>query len=212
MSELSIEQQARGTRIIFGEEAEERRMLLNKLIGLAKDFGAQEIILPAIEKAELYVGKAGEEILGQMYTFPDKKGRALCLRPEATATIQAVQRQHFETARLCVWYFERCYRYEKPQAGRYREFWQFGVEWLNPKFIVDATNSLQVLAANMIAQRTTNYRCLESVKRGLSYYTGEGFEFVCDELGAQKQVCGGGPYEGGVGFAIGFDRLMMCKP
>jgi histidyl-tRNA synthetase len=49
----------------------------------------------------------------------------------------------------------------------------------------------------------------DEVTRGLDYYkNGKGFEIVCEKLGSSKQVCGGGEYDGGVGFAIGVDRLM----
>jgi histidyl-tRNA synthetase len=49
------------------------------------------------------------------------------------------------------------------------------------------------------------------VKRGLDYYIEDGFEIACPELGAQKQVVGGGRYSNGIGFAVGFDRLALCK-
>lgn len=205
--ELRIEQQARGVRIITGQEAADRRLHLDRLIGVAQGYGFEEIILPAIEPASLYVDKAGPEVLGQMYTFPDRKGRDLCLRPEGTATVQAIAREHWKGQEKRVWYFERCYRYERPQAGRYREFFQFGVEWLNPRS--GFAHQVLVEMANRML-RGTGAVLSVGVKRGLSYYTGDGFEFVCDGLGAQKQVCGGGPYEGGIGFAIGFDRMMIA--
>jgi histidyl-tRNA synthetase len=62
----------------------------------------------------------------------------------------------------------------------------------------------------MVALRTDGFEVNTSVKRGLAYYTAEGFEIAVPELGAQKQVVGGGAYAQGVGFAIGFDRLMLC--
>jgi histidyl-tRNA synthetase len=59
---------------------------------------------------------------------------------------------------------------------------------------------------------TTNYEVNLDVTRGLDYYKeGKGFEIACPELGAAKQICGGGEYDGGAGFAIGLDRLMLCK-
>ena len=54
------------------------------------------------------------------------------------------------------------------------------------------------------------YEMHNSVKRGLDYYIGDGFEATCDKLGAQKQIAGGGAYEGGQGFAIGLDRLCLA--
>lgn len=63
----------------------------------------------------------------------------------------------------------------------------------------------------MIAVRTEAVEVAENVKRGLSYYVADGFEIAAPELGAQKQVLGGGSYKEGIGFAIGFDRLMLCN-
>jgi len=132
--EYNIEQQLRGTRILFAEEAKERRKLLNKMIEIVEAKGFDEIILPSLEKSEIYVDKAGPEILNQMYTFTDKGERELCLRPEGTATVQLLADKYWKTQKnVKMWYFERCWRYERPQAGRYREFFQFGIEWINPK-------------------------------------------------------------------------------
>ena len=63
----------------------------------------------------------------------------------------------------------------------------------------------------MVGLQTKDFIVDYSVKRGLDYYTENGFEIRCEQLGAQKQVCGGGSYEQGIGFAIGFDRLALCK-
>ena len=206
-----IDAQAKGTRIIGGRQAKERRELLNGLTGIAEEAGFEEITLPSVEPAQVYTDKAGTEILGQMYAFPDKKGRALCLRPEGTATVQLLADKHFKRLKdVRLWYFERCWRYEQPQDGRYREFFQFGVEVLNPSS-PEVREELTALAERMVALRTANYEVARSVKRGLDYYTADGFEIAAPELGAQKQIVGGGTYRQGVGFAIGFDRLMLCK-
>lgn len=209
--EFRIQEQSRGTRILYGEEVKERQYLLNKMIAIAESCGFEGIILPSVEPAEIYTNKAGNEILNQMYVFEDKKGRQLCLRPEATATVQLIA-NHFWQAKkeVRVWYFEKCWRYERPQKGRYREFWQFGCEVINPKdkFIKE---ELIDIASDMVKLRTNELLVDYSVKRGLDYYVNEGFEIRCQQLGSQEQVCGGGSYERGIGFAIGFDRLILCK-
>jgi histidyl-tRNA synthetase len=147
-----------------------------------------------------------------MYNFPDKGNRELCLRPEGTATIQLLADKYFpQTKDVKLWYFERCWRYEKPQAGRYREFFQFGVEWINPKFPDVAKEVLMSMAEIMVRCKTEGYEVNDSTKRGLSYYEGDGFEISVPSLGAQKQVVGGGTYKQGIGFAVGFDRLMLSK-
>ena len=208
--ELKIDQLVRGVRIIAGDEARQRRILLNGLIALAEAAGYQEIIIPSIEPADIYLDKAGAEILGQMYVFPDKKGRELCLRPEGTATIQLVADKHYKRHKdVKLWYFERCWRYERPQEGRYREFFQFGVEVINPSSSA-IVGELIELAKSMVALQTQDYEVFDHVKRGLSYYVEEGFEITVPALGAQKQVVGGGRYAQGIGFAVGFDRLMLA--
>jgi len=67
------------------------------------------------------------------------------------------------------------------------------------------------IASELCKLKTNDILVDYSVKRGLNYYTEEGFEIRCKQLGSQEQICGGGSYEKGIGFAIGFDRLMLCK-
>ena len=180
------------------------------MIEIVEAKGFDEIILPSLEKSEIYVDKAGPEILNQMYTFTDKGERELCLRPEGTATVQLLADKYWKTQKnVKMWYFERCWRYERPQAGRYREFFQFGIEWINPKEPEVARLELIELAKELVSLKTTEFVVNDSAKRGLSYYTGDGFEIAVESLGAQKQVVGGGTYKQGIGFAIGFDRLML---
>lgn len=206
---LKIETQVKGTRIITGELAKQRRAFLNKLIEIAEEEGFEEITLPSIEPAKIYIDKAGEEILEQMYVFPDKKKRELCLRPEGTATVQLVADKHYKKRKdIKLWYFERCWRYEQPQVGRYREFFQFGMEVINPSS--DWKEKMISISERMVSIRTKDYLVAKSVKRGLDYYTSDGFEISVNKLGAQKQVVGGGAYRQGIGFAVGFDRLMLC--
>lgn len=141
-----------------------------------------------------------------MYVFPDKKDRQLCLRPEGTATCQLMASKVGKDYGL--WYETRCWRYERPQAGRYREFAQFGVEILNPS--KDWRDKLIQMATEMVSVATKDFVVAEAVKRGLAYYSGDGFEISCPKLGAQKQVCGGGKYAEGIGFALGVDRLLLA--
>jgi len=208
--ELNIEKQSKGVRIITGQEAKNRRTVLNEMIKLAEEKSFEEIILPSVEPQAIYTEKAGEEILGQMYTFKDKGEREICLRPEGTATVQLIANKYWNTQKdVKLWYFERCWRYERPQMGRYREFFQFGVEWINPRNIEEAKKELIDLSKKMVEIVTNEYEVNESVKRGLSYYITEGFEISIPSLGAQKQVVGAGQYKEGIGFAVGFDRLML---
>lgn len=209
---MRIVKQVRGTQIIIGDDLKQRSNTLLELLRLAAQDGFKPIGLPSIEPAEIYTDKAGPEILNQMYVFKDKKGRDLCLRPEVTATIQLIADEHYKNQKdVKLYYFERCWRYERPQTGRLREFYQFGCEWINPRDIDLAKADLIRLASEMVELKTKDYDVNTSVKRGLSYYTDLGFEIIVDSLGAQKQVVGGGAYKQGIGFALGFERLMLCQ-
>jgi histidyl-tRNA synthetase len=147
-----------------------------------------------------------------MYAFQDKSNREICLIPEATAIVQQAYKTNWQKCKpkpVRVFYVQRCYRYEKPQAGRYREFWQFGVELLGNK-AGDKAEVLSILQ-KLLDISTVNYQLFSSVKRGLDYYIEDGFEAKVESLGAQKQVAGGGRYDCGIGFAIGIDRIMLAR-
>lgn len=208
MNEIKLDDSVRGTRIISGKLAKRRRDIINNCIRVAEENGFEEVVLPALEMASVYTDKAGPEILSQMYVFPDKKGRQLCLRPEGTATCQLIAKEKLKFDKnVCLWYVTNCWRYERPQEGRYREFTQFGVEVLNP--VGDFSAKLLDMATQMVRFCTNEFEVNATAKRGLAYYVGDGFEISCPKLGAQKQVCGGGSYKEGIGFALGIDRLML---
>jgi histidyl-tRNA synthetase len=210
---LKTEMLCRGTRILAGATARRKRDLTQRWADLLTGRGFVEIELPSIEPQALYVDKAGSEVLGQMYGFMDKSvpPNPICLRPEGTATCQALARKYQSTRDFAVFYVTRCWRYERPQEGRYREFTQFGVEILNPRR--DYGPELVALGTEMLrtALPESAMRLNEGTKRGLAYYTdGTGWEVECEVLGAQKQVLGGGPYAEGIGFAIGVDRVLLA--
>ncbi|WP_232833461.1 ATP phosphoribosyltransferase regulatory subunit [Paraburkholderia kururiensis] len=168
--------------------------------------------MPALWSQDTFVQKAGgSEIIGQMWAFDDKKGRPCCLIPEATALFQEqcatllARRQE----RL-LFYVARCYRYERPQAGRYREFWQLGFECLS-RDTQRALERSQVIASGFLDSLGLRYELDDAARRGLSYYLdGRGFEMRCRELGAQQQVAGGGAYREGAGFGIGAERVLLA--
>lgn len=169
--------------------------------------------MPIIWEQETFVDKAGPEILNQMWTFKDKGDRNVCLIPEVTGLIQETYRNEWAKSLpkpIKVFYVSRCYRYERPQKGRYREFTQFGVELLGSNTPADREEVVQLLDKCLKAFNV-NFEMNLAVKRGLSYYVEDGFEAVCNELGAQKQIAGGGSYAEGTGWAIGVDRLLLAK-
>ena len=193
----------KGTRIILGNK---KRSVIDKMISILKSNGFQEIQIPIIQYQETFKNKVGVENNNLMFNFSDRGNREICLSPEYTAVIQNLSKTYFKDKRnVKVFYVAECFRGEKPQAGRYRQFTQLGVEIINPTEI----GMLPLLASDLVSTVTKEFDINFDVTRGLDYYKeGKGFEIVCEQLGSSKQVCGGGEYEGGVGFAIGIDRLL----
>ncbi|WXB00233.1 ATP phosphoribosyltransferase regulatory subunit [Pendulispora brunnea] len=156
--------------------------------------------------------KGGAEIVEQMYAFGDKKGRPICLVPEITGMVQEMWRRDWckrtRGARR-LFYVARCYRYERPQRGRYREFTQIGIELLNGIAPGDR-REVEELLCRVLDATNVNYTLEREVKRGLGYYVEGGFEARCPELGAQQQIAGGGRYAEGIGWAIGLERLLLA--
>jgi histidyl-tRNA synthetase len=176
------------------------------------DAGYEELIVPAIWGQQTFIEKAGPEVVNQMYAFGDKKGRPICLVPEITGIIQDQWRAGWSRSerKPCrVFYVARCYRYERPQDGRYREFTQVGVELLGGK-APDDRREVEHLLVALLDGVGVEYELDRGVKRGLAYYVEDGFEARCSKLGAQKQIAGGGRYSEGIGWAIGLDRLLLA--
>ena len=193
----------KGTRIILGNK---KRSIIDKMISILKSNGFQEIQIPIIQYQETFKNKVGTENNNLMFNFSDRGNREICLSPEYTAVIQNLSKTYFKDKRnVKVFYVAECFRGEKPQAGRYRQFTQLGVEIINPTEI----SMLPLLASDLVSTVTKEFDINFDVTRGLDYYKeGKGFEIVCEQLGSSKQICGGGEYDGGVGFAIGIDRLL----
>jgi histidyl-tRNA synthetase len=123
-------QKPRGTRDFLPDEMEARRSVEGRMRDVARRWGYREVCTPEFEDLELFTMRSGEGIIEEMYVFEDKGGRKLALRPEITA---AIIRMYVNEAKVAPkpirWsYFADCFRYERPQKGRYRQFWQFGVE------------------------------------------------------------------------------------
>lgn len=124
----------RGTRDVVPAEVYKWHFVENIARNTAKDFGYSEIRFPTFEHTELFirgVGDTTDVVQKEMYTFLDKGGRSITLRPEGTAsTVRSYLENSIYSAGLPVkaYYITPVFRYEKPQAGRLREHHQFGVE------------------------------------------------------------------------------------
>lgn len=196
--------------MLMGDDARLFRFVTEQVRTVVTAAGYQEIIVPSLAESQVFVDKAGPEILNQMYNFKDKGDRDICLIPEVTAIIQREYKAAWEKSLpkpVKLFYLSRCYRYERPQEGRYREFWQFGIEALGGK--VSRFEVIELLIAALNSTKV-EFKLNDGVKRGLNYYVEDGFEAEVESLGAQKQIAGGGRYDGGIGWAIGVDRLMLA--
>lgn len=119
--------------IIYPESAEWKR-IIDITEGIFESYGYRKIFLPVIEYTELFSRSIGQDtdiVSKEMYSFKDRKGRDLSLRPEGTAGVvrAMIENKLLQgNIREKVYYFGPMFRYENPQAGRYRQFYQLGCE------------------------------------------------------------------------------------
>ncbi|HIP93506.1 MAG TPA: histidine--tRNA ligase [Desulfurobacteriaceae bacterium] len=127
----------KGIYDILGKEAEIFSLIEETFFRLTKHFGYKRVFLPILEKEELFVRSVGDStdiVEKEMYTFLDKGKRKVALRPEGTAgAVRAyIENQVFLSESYTKWsYFGEMFRYENPQAGRRRQFYQAGCEYFN---------------------------------------------------------------------------------
>ena len=123
-------QRPRGTRDFGPVEMEIRQMVLGIMRSTAIKHGFKEIQMPIFEDLELFKKKSGPGIVEELYAFKDKGGRDISLRPEMTAQVMRFYVSDLSTQPkpLKLFYFGPCFRYENPQSGRFREFFQVGAE------------------------------------------------------------------------------------
>ena len=312
----------RGTNDWGPEDMAKRRFVESRFVQLAESFGFREVSTPTFESLELFTAKSGPGIVRELYAFKDQGGRDLALRPEFTASILRfyVGDLRSRPKPLKVYCTGNAFRYEEPQKGRYREFFQCDAEIIggaplpsDAEALALAIRTMRAIGLKQVKARIGNIgilrgylpfapadqavvlhsldkrnfamlddelkrlgrtelskplrqvielaggesvldqaakilgatakegldylrslaRLLEAygisksdyafdlgVVRGLDYYTGMVFEIDSPNLGAEKQVGGGGAYSlaevfGGervaqTGFALGLDRLVMA--
>ncbi len=129
-----ITQAPRGTQDVLPADSHKWQYVEQTVLAVARDFGFHEIRTPVFEHTNLFqrsVGETTDVVQKEMYTFEDKGGRSITLRPEGTAGAARAVLEHGligGALPVKVSYLTSCYRYEKSQKGRYREFHQFGVE------------------------------------------------------------------------------------
>src|SRR5512140_363105 len=129
----SIIQPVKGTRDFYPEQMAVRTWLYNTARAVAESFGYQEYEAPILESLDLYAAKSGEELVKQQsYVFQDRGGSEITLRPELTPSLARMIAQRQEQLSFPVrwWSFGPFWRYERPQKGRTREFYQWNVDML----------------------------------------------------------------------------------
>lgn len=124
-------QSLKGTRDFYPEEMALRTFLYNTARQVSESFGYQEYDAPFLESLELYAAKSGEELVKeQAFVFPDRGGDLIALRPELTPSLarMVAARQRQLVYPLRWWSWGPMWRYERPQKGRYREFFQWNID------------------------------------------------------------------------------------
>jgi len=128
-------QRLRGTRDFYPEEMAARNKLFKIIKETAERYGFVEIVSPAIESFDLIAKKSGEDIRDEIYAFEDKGGRTICLIPEFTPSVsRMIANRQKELGKPLKWFsIPRHWRYERPQSGRLREFYQLNVDIFGSK-------------------------------------------------------------------------------
>jgi len=186
----------RGTHDILPEEAPLWRWAENVFAEVASRYGYGEVRVPVFEATELFergTGFATDVVQKEMYTFQDKKGRRLSLRPEATPSVVRAYLEHGLARKTPVakfFYMGPMFRYDKPGAGRYRQFHQIGIEVVGTASpVADAeviTLLWQYLKALGLAGASVRLNTL-GCKPCRVRYSGIVKDFLKDRLG---ELCG----------------------
>src|SRR5262245_32674195 len=119
-----------GFRDLYPDAFERRRRIFGAWRDVATRYGFEEYDGPPLENLELYTAKSGEEIVGQLYSFTDKGGRQVALRPEMTPSLARMVAQRAGALRKPIRWFSipQLFRYERQQRGRLREHFQLNVD------------------------------------------------------------------------------------
>jgi histidyl-tRNA synthetase len=122
-------QPLRGFRDFYPGEMAARRKVFDKITATARCYGFREIDMPSLESTELIKRKSGDEIVEELFSFTDKGGREVTLIPETTPTIARMVGADKVLLKPVKWFsFGKLWRYEEPQAGRLREFYQLNID------------------------------------------------------------------------------------
>ena len=185
----------KGTKDVLPQDSYKWQFVEQKARETAKVFGASEIRTPTFEHTELFVrgvGEGSDIVNKEMYTFNDKGGRSITLKPEGTAGVaRAFVENGLSNSVLPakLFYITQCFRYERPQAGRLREFHQFGVEFLGAKnadidaeVILLAKTFLESVGIENVVLYINSIGCKECRKNyesALKEYLNKNYDSLC---------------------------------
>jgi len=185
----------KGTKDVLPQDSYKWQFVENKARETAKVFGASEIRTPTFEHTEVFlrgVGETTDIVNKEMYTFNDKGGRSITLKPEGTAGVaRAFVENGLSNSVLPakLFYITQCFRYERPQAGRLREFHQFGVEFLGAKnadidaeVIILAKTFLESVGIENVVLYINSIGCKECRKKyeqALKEYFNSNYDGLC---------------------------------
>lgn len=186
-----------GTQDILPEDQPYWRYVIARMRHIVEQYGFQEIVVPMFEATSLFargVGEATDIVEKEMYTFEDRGGHSLTLRPEFTAGVMRAYIQHGMRVRpspVKLYSVGPAFRYERPQAGRYRQFWQLNVESIGGQ---DPATDLEImsLAWHIYADlgfgglsfqlnSTGCPQCKPGYKQILAAYYQDHLETICDD-------------------------------
>ena len=197
-------QAIKGTYDILPEDAVLWQYIEENIREICDLYGFGEIRMPVFENTELFsrgVGDTTDVVQKEMYTFTDKGNRSITLRPEGTAGVVRSVLEHSLLAGalpLKLFYTITCYRNEKPQAGRYIEFRQCGVEAfgssdnsIDAEIISLAVNFLKRMGLKGLKVRINSIgcpKCRDEYNRHLKEYLGERLSDLCPTCNTRFEV------------------------
>lgn len=186
----------KGTKDVLADQSVKWQYIENQFRKICGRYGVKEVRTPVFEHTELYrrgVGDTTDIVQKEMYTFEDHAGRSITLRPEGTA---GVVRSYIENKRYAgvkpekVFYNISCFRYERPQAGRLREFHQFGIEYFgsesmmaDAEVIALAMDFFEELEVGELELRINSIGCPEcraSYRKALQDFLRPHLDNLCD--------------------------------
>lgn len=187
----------RGTKDILPEQIGNWIAIENRIRAICARYGYSEIRTPTFEHTELFqrgIGEGTDVVDKEMYTFTDRGGRSITLRPENTAAVVRayLQNKLYASGNLVkLFYVGSMFRYDRPQAGRLREFHQFGVEALGEKnpaldaeIILLAWDFLKELGLDDLALKINTVgcpACRPVYRQKLQHYFGDNVDELCDD-------------------------------